>query len=101
MDRESFKKLTRRRAIVRMNFQPRVDEWPDQPGPNRALVICAVARTQIARINWFVIGTVWRKCPQADRRNQFLFDNFDNRFPVFCIKYRMIERNGEELIRPA
>src|SRR5207302_9092895 len=101
MDWESLKKFARRRPIVRMNFEPSVDEWPDQPGPNRSLMIGAIARTQIARINWFVIGTVWRKCPQADRRNQFLLDNFHNRFPMSCIKHGMIERDGEQLVGPA
>ena len=43
MDRESFKKFARSRAIVRMQFEPRVNKWANEPGPNRALVICAVA----------------------------------------------------------
>ena len=43
MDRESFKKFARSRAIVRMHFEPRVNKWANEPGPNRALVICAVA----------------------------------------------------------
>ena len=43
MDRESFKKFAAGGTIVRMNFEPRVDEWPDQPGPDRALMIRAVA----------------------------------------------------------
>ena len=37
------------RAILRMRFQPRIDERADQPRPDRALMIRRVARPQIAR----------------------------------------------------
>src|SRR5207244_5495196 len=47
-------KFTRRGSIVRMHFQPCVDEWPDQPRPNRALMIGAVPRAEVAGLNWFV-----------------------------------------------
>src|SRR6267143_5009251 len=73
MDRESLKKFAPGRAIERVNFQPGVDEWPDQPGPDRALMIRAVAGAQVAGINRFVIGTVGRKRAQTDWRDQFFF----------------------------
>ena len=39
---ETLEKFSRF-GFIRMNFQPSVDEWPDQPCPNGALMISAVA----------------------------------------------------------
>src|SRR6185503_10190681 len=40
---ESRKKFAGFLRIVRMNFQPRINEWPDQPRPNRSLMISRIA----------------------------------------------------------
>src|SRR6266571_9514253 len=48
VDRESFEKFTGASLVVRVNFQPGVDERSDQPCPDRALVISAVARAEVA-----------------------------------------------------
>src|SRR4029077_14333954 len=98
---KGFKKFSRGGSIVRMNFQPRIDERPDQPGPNRALVIRTLSGTKVTAINRFVIWIVWRKRAQTDRREQFFLRNFENRFPMFCVENRMIEREGDQLIWPA
>ncbi len=91
-------KFTRRGSIVRMDFQPRVDERPDQPRPNRALMVGAIARAQIASVNRFVFRIVWRERAQTERREQFFFHNVDDRLPTFRIEDRMVNRDGQQLI---
>src|ERR1051325_1643444 len=78
MSLENFEKFSRGRFVVWMNFQPGVDEWADEPGPNRALVISAVARAQVARVNRFVVGVIGGKRTQPERREQFFLDKIDN-----------------------
>src|ERR1051325_6507899 len=51
----TFEELPRRGVFSRMHFQPCVDERSDEPRPDRALVIRAVSRTEIAGVNRFVI----------------------------------------------
>src|SRR4029077_16505710 len=96
--RERFKKFSSGRTIMRMNFQPSVDEWPDQPGPNRTLMISAVARSEIATVNWFIIWIVGREGAQANWRDQFFLDDFQDGFPMFSVEDGMIERDREQLI---
>ncbi len=48
VNRKHFEKFARTFFVIRVHLQPGVDEWPDQPGPNRALMVSAIARTQIA-----------------------------------------------------
>ena len=57
-------------AVVRMDAEPGVDERPDQPGPDRSLVIGGVAGPQVAEVLRLVIGMARRQRPQADRRQQ-------------------------------
>src|SRR5260370_398556 len=100
MHRKSLEEFAASGPVVRMNFQPGVDKRTDQPGPNRALMVRAVARTQIAAVNWFVIWIVGRKRAQTDRCDQFFFHDVKHRTPMFWIERRMIERDGEQLVRP-
>ena len=51
-------------------LHPRVDERADQPGPDRALVVGAVARAQIAVVRRLVVGMSGIERAQADRREQ-------------------------------
>src|SRR5205807_9162148 len=48
---KSFEKLPRILFFLRMHFQPRVDERPDQPCPDRALMISAIARTKVSAVD--------------------------------------------------
>src|SRR3954470_11910497 len=45
---KTFEELPSVGIFARMHFEPRVDERPDEPGPDRTLVIRSIARTQIA-----------------------------------------------------
>src|SRR4051812_19878844 len=58
MDRERFQKFSRSLIVPRMNFQPGINERADEPGPDRALMISAVARAQVAAINRLVFRIV-------------------------------------------
>src|ERR1700731_4034446 len=101
MHGKCLEKFVRAFSILRMKFEPGIDERSNQPGPNRALMISAVTRTQVAGVNRFVFGIVGRKRTQPHRRDQFLLHNIDNRRPSFLVEHGMIERDGEELIWPA
>src|SRR6266513_2348920 len=98
MHREEFKKFTGASFIVRVNFQPGVDERANQPRPDRALMVSAVPRTQIAGINRLVFRIIGRKRPQSEWGEQFVLDDIDNGPPAFLIEHRMIERDGKDLI---
>ena len=84
-----------------MHFQPRVDERPDQPCPDRALMISAIARTKVSAVDRLIIGMFRRKRTKPDRREQFALGDVDHRFPTRFIQHRVIERDREELVRPA
>src|ERR1700736_415733 len=100
MHRKSLKEFTASGSVVGMNFEPGVDEWTDQPGPNRALMIRAVTGSKITGVNWFVIWIVGRERAQTDRCYQFFFHDVEHRTPMFWIERGMIKRNGEQLVRP-
>src|SRR5439155_19900709 len=98
MHREKFKKFTGASFIVRVNFQPSIDKRANQPRPDRALMVSAVPRTQIAGINGLVFRIIGRKRPQSEWGEQVVFDDIDNGPPAFLIEHRMIERDGKDLI---
>ena len=74
-----------------MHFEPGVNERTDKPGPDRALMIRAVARSQVTAVNWFVIGIIGRERAESNWRDQFFFGHFHDRSPALRIQYRMIE----------
>ena len=47
VDWESFEKSTGASLVIRVNFQPRVDEGPDQPGPYCPLMVSTITRAKI------------------------------------------------------
>src|SRR5205085_11593464 len=73
----------------------------EKPSPNRAFMGRPCARAKTNRIDWLVIGSVRRQRTQPDRNDQFFFHDVNNRSPALRIENWMIERNCEELIRPA
>ena len=84
-----------------MNFEPRVDEWPDEPAPDGPLMISRIACPQIAVIGRFVIGMPRRKRTQAERCEQLALHHIQHGSPAFWGERRMIERDREDLVRPA
>src|SRR2546423_1794931 len=99
--RESREELSRRRVFPRMHFQPGVDEWADQPRPDCALMISAIAGAQVAGVNWFVIGMVRRKRTKPNWGDEFFLGDIHDRFPARLVKNWMVERDREQLVRSA
>src|SRR5438067_6230399 len=98
MDRERFQKFTGAPLVIRVNFQPGVDEGSDQPGPNCSLMISTITRAQIAGVNRFVFWIIGRKRTQSKRGEQFVLRNIDNGLPAFLIEHRVVERDGKKLV---
>ena len=53
--------------VLRMYFEPSVDEWTNEPSPHRPLVISRISRTKIAIIGALVILVILRERSQANR----------------------------------
>src|SRR5581483_7678825 len=98
---ESRQHLLRPVDVVRIHLQPRVDEWTDQPGPHRALVIRRVATPEIAEVLRFEFGIAWCQRPESYRRQQPLADHIHHRLPMRLIEDRVVQRNGEHLVGTA
>ncbi len=80
--------------------QPRLDEWPDQPGPDRALVIGRIAFLWAAAVSRDVIGVLARQRTQAERRQQFRLDQIDNTARSRAIQHRIGQAaNRKDLVR--
>src|SRR5947209_19121277 len=98
---EAFQKLARARAVFRVDFEPRVNERADEPGPDRALVVGGVARLQVAVVGRLELRVVGRERAQADGRQELLPRDFEHRLPALAFEHRVFERDGEELVGPA
>src|SRR5207253_8931348 len=73
MFRKTFEKFASSRAIVRMHFELGVNERTDKPGPDCALMIRVVARSQVTAVNWFVIGIIGRERAEYNWRYHSFF----------------------------
>ena len=58
---ELIEKLARCFEIVRVNPQPRIDKWSDEPGPDGPLMIGRIARPQVAVVLRLVVGVIRRQ----------------------------------------
>ena len=65
---------------VAMHSNPRLDKRSNQPGPDRTLMIRAIALRHAAFVMRLEIRLTWRERPQAERRQQLCFDQRDNLF---------------------
>src|SRR5207237_8082451 len=83
---KTFEELQRIWLLFRMHFEPRVDERPDEPGPDRALVIRAVPGPEIAAVNWFVVGMFRGKRTKPDRCHEFALGDVNDRFPTGLVE---------------
>src|SRR4051812_45556142 len=98
---KSLQELAGLPVLAGMDLEPGIDERPDQPRPDRSLVVGAIARPQVAGIKRFVIRMFRRERTKTDRRDQLLFRDIDHRFPARRFEHRMVERDREQLVRPA
>src|SRR5262249_37090259 len=60
--------------IARMDSQPRIYERPDEPGPDRALMVSGIARSKIAIIFRLVIRITRIKSAKSQGREQTFGD---------------------------
>src|SRR5262249_23677218 len=93
--------LHRACAVVWKDSQPGIDERPNQPGPDRTLMVRRVARTSIAVVTRLEFRVSRRERTKAHRRQQPISHRFDNWLPAFRRQHRVWQGNGENLIRPA
>src|SRR5262245_57679224 len=98
---EPVKESARAVILTRIYSEPGVDERPDQPGPDRPLVISRVARAQVAVVRRPVIGMAWRERAQADRRQQPIGDHVEHGFPFVFVEDRILQRERQQLVRAA
>ena len=61
-----------------MHFQVRIQKRPEQPGPDRAVVIGRIAIALRAAIAAVIFGIARGQRPQPDGREQFAPDGFDD-----------------------
>ena len=85
---------------IGIDAAPRVDEWSDQPRPDRPLVIREISRTQIAEILWLIVRVTRRERTQAVWREQLIVRHVDDGLPTLLIENGMRQRDREQLIRP-
>ena len=50
MREEAIEETACAHSVIGMHFQPRVDEWADEPAPDGALVIRRVACAEVAEV---------------------------------------------------
>jgi len=75
-------------------------ERSDQPCPT-VPGDSAIARAEVARIDCLVFGIIGRKRAQPHRGDQSVLQLHREPIPTLLIEYWVIERNCEELVRPA
>src|SRR5688572_5312011 len=91
----------RRFRLARIRLNPGVNEWSNQPPPDRSLVVRAVARTQVAVVARLVIRMLRIERPQPDWRQQPAFHRIEYCAPTGLVEHRVLQREGKNLIRPA
>src|SRR5260221_10789096 len=85
---------------VAMHSHPRFDKRPNEPGPDRALMIRAVALQYAAFVMRLVIRFAGRKRAQAHRRQQSFFNERDDLFRTLAFEQlKWQSAHGEDLIR--
>src|SRR5207248_723778 len=76
------------------------DERPQQPRPDRALMISRVARVCVAFITRAIALRLRRERAQSVGREQFALDRLDCAPRTLTSNKRMRQTDGENLIRP-
>ena len=98
---ETVQATARPGAVLRIYFEPGVDERPNEPGPDGALVVGRIARTQVAEVFRFIIRMAGRQCAQSQGSQQFFARDPQHGFPSILLEDRVLEGDCEKLIRPA
>src|SRR6202044_1150728 len=88
MRHESVQELARVLEIAGMKFEPGINVWSDQPGPDRALMIGGIAGAKIAIVLGFVVFVIGRERSQSNRRQQLRARYVQHRGPARFIQDR-------------
>lgn len=83
---EAFEKAAGARMIVRINFEPRVDEGAYEPAPNGSLVISRITRSQVAVIFPFIVTMLRAERAKSDRCEQAGAHGFQHVFPICFVQ---------------
>src|SRR6476661_7308354 len=75
-------------GVFGKHLEPRIDERPDEPGPDRALVVRRIARPQVAVVARLEVGIAWRERTKADGCEQSIAHDTDDRFPPIRLQHR-------------
>src|SRR5258706_4476623 len=87
--------------VVAVHVEPGVDEGADEPRPDRALMIGAIALCDATFATRLVGGIALRKRAQAQRREEFALDGRDDRPRPFVVDQRGRQTAyREDLVRP-
>ena len=74
---------------VTVHFEIRVDKRPEQPCPDRSLVIRAVSRNRITFVVSTIPGVRRGQTPETVRRKQVSFDSVHDSFRAPFTQHRM------------
>src|SRR3954469_4572563 len=86
---------------VALHSDPRFHKWSHQPGPNRALIIAAVARRHASLITRHVAAVIRRQGAKPERGPEFGLHSFDDPPGERLVNHRVGESaHCENLIGP-
>src|SRR5262249_11313690 len=86
-------------AILRMRAQPRVHEWANQPGPNRALMIGGIAGPKIAIVLRLEVRASRRQRAEPEWGQQPMLHHGKHGIPARRIEHGVPQRDRKHLIR--
>src|SRR5262245_20622332 len=92
--------LLNRGFFIPVYSQISADKRPDQPGPDRALMIGPVTGSHIARVPADKPRVVRRETPQAHGREQLSLDDFQYFPGPISVEHCVAKTDGEDLVRP-
>jgi len=83
-----------------VDFRVRVTVRPDEPRPNRPLMIRAIALPLVARVLRAILVALRRQRPQPIRRQQLLRHHIEHRLLLRLVQRRIRQADGEDLVWP-
>ena len=99
--RKTLEEFARGLSFLRMHFQPRVDERPDQPRPNRSLMVSRRLASGDRRDKSACSPDASARASAGQTASANLALDHINDAPSLRVQHRVFERNGEELVWPA
>src|SRR5262245_45165989 len=91
--------LRARGFLIPIYLQISADERPDQPGPDRALMICQITAAHIAFASAYVPWIARRQAAQTRGRDQLALNNFNHPPGSLGVEHHVMQADCENLIR--